>query len=97
MPRAAIFHVIVHRMGVAARGLERRDTAEVWVRLGSTKRSPRTKSSNQRLRGDHAMLGRIEVGHACALVRWRAYRYRDAKECDNPFNGGSGLVPAPRH
>jgi len=51
MPRRGIFRRRNARMGIAARGLERGETADVMVRLGITKRSPSTKSSNQRWSG----------------------------------------------
>src|SRR5262245_8024481 len=76
---AAIFDVVVDRMGVAARGLERREDRRRLGAAGQHEALANDKILEPALLGHHAVRGGIEFGHGGS--------------CDNWFNSGPRGLP----
>src|SRR5947208_6964141 len=75
---AAIFDVVMDRMGIAARGLERGEYCRGLGPARNHKALAEHKILEPALLGHHAMLCGIELGHggfSCGLCD-AAYRYR---------------------
>src|SRR5664279_6000970 len=77
---AAIFDIVMHRVGIAAGGLKRREYRRCHGAAGNDEALAEHKILEPALLRHHAMLGGIELGHSGFLLSFfqaaDAYRYR---------------------